>query len=112
MDSQQYFLKIPIWMLQTGLSHSAMLLYAVLVDLCDHMGICDVSQAELAHYCGLSSRQIRRLVKELIDAEMIEQCRTGRASYFSIEPMNGIEFSDWSALRLHERKRRAERRAQ
>jgi DNA-binding transcriptional regulator YhcF (GntR family) len=83
---------VPEWLLDRGLSSTALKLYIVLARFADwETGIAFPSRDTLADRIGATPKTIDRLVKELVDAECIEKHSRGRyasAKYrvFQVDP--------------------------
>lgn len=89
MQSNDYFVRLPVSvLLDPELSRSAILIYAVLLDLADQYGIVQrMTIEDLADRCHCSPKTVRRSERQLVDKHMIEIYRTGRASMISIVGM-------------------------
>ena len=90
---------VPEWVLDRGLSSTALKLYIVLARFADwETGIAFPSRDTLADRIGATPKTIDRLVKELVDAECIEKQSRGRyasAKYrvFQVDP-RGTKMSE------------------
>jgi DNA-binding transcriptional regulator YhcF (GntR family) len=90
---------VPEWVLDRGLSSTALKLYIVLARFADwETGIAFPSRDTLADRIGSTPKTIDRLVKELVDAECIEKQSRGRyasAKYrvFQVDP-RGTKMSE------------------
>lgn len=89
MQSNDYFVRLPVSVLMDSeLSRSAILLYAVLLDLADQYGIIQgMTLDDLANRCRCSPKTVRRSERQLVDKHMITIDRTGRASMICIVGM-------------------------
>lgn len=80
----QAWVRLPLEMLKSDLSKSAVLVYAVILDRADK-GKATVSTAELARITGLSRSTTKRAIKELVAAEQIESdTRTQRGTEYKL----------------------------
>ncbi len=104
MDKQEYFVRIPVSVLMDKrLSRSAILLYAVLIDIADQYGIVyDITIDRLSSRTGLSDATIRRAERQLCEAELLTVSRTGRGSLLAIQK-NGIKIQNFSAIDLYKK---------
>ena len=81
MEAKEYFVRVPVSVLMdTRLTRSSVLLYAILIDGADQNGMQEATVDELAHACQISPATVRRSERQLVETELIEIYRTGRAS--------------------------------
>ena len=81
MESREYFVRVPVSVLMDSrLTRSSVLLYAILIDSADNNGMTEATIDELAAACQISPATVRRSERQLVDAGLLEIYRTGRAS--------------------------------
>ncbi len=109
MQSNDYFVRLPVSVLMDPeLSRSAILIYAVLLDLADQYGIImNETIDSLADRCHCSPRTVRRSERQLVDKGMISIDRTGRASLICVKGMQQM-LRQVSGVREYVRAKRKE----
>lgn len=86
LDRSELFVRIPISvLLDSRLSRSAILVYTVLIDAADKLGVlqgCTIT--DIAQRAGISEKTVRRAESQLVGAGYIAVHRTGRASCIEV----------------------------
>lgn len=86
MCKDELFVRLPVSaLLDTRLSRSALVVYAIMIDAADKWGILEgLTIAEISRRSGVSSKTVRRAEAQLMDAGYIIVHRTGRASQIEV----------------------------
>lgn len=109
MEKHELFVRLPVSaLLDSRLSRSALILYAILIDAADSCGICQgITIGAMAARTGLSEKTIRRAEAQLMRCSYIMIHRTGRASLIEVlhnlRPMlrSSIEsFDSWKEAKV------------
>ena len=103
MDAQEYFVRIPVSVLMNNkLTRSSILLYAILVDYANQWGIIEATIEQLSKRSGLSPATIRRAEKQLVETNLLDVSRTGRASVLRLTE-EGIRIQNYSAVEQYKK---------
>lgn len=86
MLKDEVFVRLPVRaLLDTRLSRSALVVYAIMIDAADKCGMLEgMTIAEIGRRCGISDKTVRRAEAQLMAAGYIIVHRTGRASCIEV----------------------------
>ena len=107
MKKDDYFVRVPVSVLMNSdLTRSSVLLYAILIDGADQNGLQYVTVEQLADRCGISPATVRRSERQLVEAELITVQRTGRGSLIGVVGASSMlrQVSGVAAYRAAKRK--------
>lgn len=79
------WIKLPVAVLQSDLSRSAVIVFALLLDRVNNSGVCEMPISYIVRYGGVSARTAARALAELCQKGFVyDEVRVGKPTIYAV----------------------------